>query len=254
MQHCCIWEDCKLIAKMRYLCNMKIEMLPVEGLVEYARNARIHSEAEIAELVDLIREFGWTQPVLFDGRGIVAGHRRKAAAMRIYAGGELIRTPSGEALPVGTVPCLDVSGWTDAQRRAAILADNKSALNGGWDLEMLAEELRQIGEMDFDLSKTGFSGVEIDALVQGVFEDLPAMSFSGEAVSRPAYSDAVEDADDDDSFDENPKGHGSANYEDPGVEDKSQYGVIVICDGEMHQIEVFEKLQDMGYKIKVVVT
>jgi len=180
---------------------MKIEMLPVEGLVEYARNARIHSEAEIAELVELIREFGFTQPVQFDENGLVAGHRRKLAVRHIYAGGELIRWPSGEEIPSGCIPAINVTGWTPAQRQAAILADNKSALNGGWDLEMLAEELRQIGEMDFDLSKTGFSGVEIDALVQGVFEDLPAMSFSGEAVSRPAYSDAVEDADDDDDLD-----------------------------------------------------
>jgi len=127
--------------------------------------------------------------VQFDENGLVAGHRRKLAVRQIYAGGELIRWPSGEEIPSGCIPAINVTGWTPAQRQAAILADNKSALNGGWDLEMLAEELRQIGEMDFDLSKTGFSGVEIDALVQGVFEDLPAMSFSGELVqdSKQAY-------------------------------------------------------------------
>jgi DNA modification methylase len=87
------------------------------------------------------------------------------------------------------VPGVDVSGWTPAQRQAAILADNKSALNGGWDLEMLKKELDEIGKMDFDLSKTGFSNAEIDALLTGAFEDLPAMSFSGELVqdSKQAY-------------------------------------------------------------------
>jgi hypothetical protein len=158
---------------MRYICNMELHMKKLADLAEYEFNARTHSEAEIDELVGLIREFGWTQPILFDSRGIVAGHRRKAAAARIYAGGEVIRWPNGEQLPVGCVPGVDVSGWTPAQRQAAILADNKSALNGGWDLEMLKKELDEIGKMDFDLSKTGFSNAEIDALLTGAFEDLP---------------------------------------------------------------------------------
>lgn len=141
----------------------------VGELVPYAANARTHSAAQIDEIARSIREFGWTNPVLIDAVGIVAGHGRVMAASQIYAEeGALIRLPDGTALPVGTVPTLDCTGWTEAQRRAYILADNQIALNAGWDEALLAQEMGALRDMGFDLSLVGFSDARLDALVQAV--------------------------------------------------------------------------------------
>ena len=100
---------------------MKIEQLPTDSLIPYARNTRTHSEAQVTQIAGSIREFGFTNPVLIDGQnGIIAGHGRVLAAQK---------------LKLGTVPCIRLSYLTDTQRRAYIIADNKLALNAGWDEE-----------------------------------------------------------------------------------------------------------------------
>jgi DNA modification methylase len=126
---------------------MKIEKLPTDTLIPYARNTRTHSEAQVAQIAGSIREFGFTNPVLIDGEnGIIAGHGRVLAAQK---------------LKLGTVPCIRLSHLTETQKRAYIIADNKLALNAGWDEEMLALELGELKDEDFDLSLIGFDDLEL---------------------------------------------------------------------------------------------
>lgn len=94
---------------------------PVGALIPYARNARTHSEEQVAQIAASIREWGWTNPVLIDeDAGVIAGHGRLMAARK---------------LGITEVPCIVARGWTDAQKRAYVLADNQLALNAGWDMD-----------------------------------------------------------------------------------------------------------------------
>lgn len=125
-------------------------MRKVSDLIPYARNSRTHSDEQVAQIAASIREFGWTNPVLIDGEnGIIAGHGRVLAARK---------------LGFTEAPCIELSGLTDAQKRAYIIADNKLALNAGWDDEMLRVEFSELGELGYDLALTGFSDDEIAAL------------------------------------------------------------------------------------------
>lgn len=130
----------------------QIVMRSVAGLIPYARNARTHSDAQVAQIAASIKEFGWTNPVLVDGEsGIIAGHGRVMAA---------------RLLGLEEVPCLELRHLSETQKRAYILADNKLALNAGWDAELLALELSELQELDFPVELTGFSIEEIED-VQG---------------------------------------------------------------------------------------
>jgi DNA modification methylase len=130
---------------------MKIEQLPTADLIPYARNTRIHSPEQVAQIAGSIREFGFTNPILIDGEnGIIAGHGRVMAAQK---------------LGLEKVPCIRLAHLTDTQRRAYIIADNKLALNAGWDEEMLALELGDLGDLDFDLSLIGFDEAELGDLM-----------------------------------------------------------------------------------------
>jgi len=131
--------------------SSRIEHWPTAKLVPYARNARTHSEAQIAQIAASIVEFGFTNPILIGSDGvIVAGHGRLAAAQKL--GLEL-------------VPVVVLDHLTPTQRRAYVLADNRLALDAGWDNEMLALELAELHEAGFDLALTGFEGAEIKALL-----------------------------------------------------------------------------------------
>lgn len=146
--------------------KIAVELRPVADLVPYARNARKHSEAAVARLVSIIGEVGWTSPILLDDDGIVAGHKRRLAALSIYQAGGKIRLPGGQELPAGVVPTLDVTGWTEAQRRAYILADNQTTLESEWDGDMLRLELSWLeGSGEVDMALTGFDG---DALARAL--------------------------------------------------------------------------------------
>lgn len=126
-------------------------LLPLADLVPYARNARTHSREQVEQIVASIREFGWTNPVLVDAAGgIVAGHGRVLAAQR---------------MGMAAVPCLVLDHLTDAQRRAYVLADNRLALNAGWDEQLLARELAALDESGYGLEVIGFSSAEIDRLL-----------------------------------------------------------------------------------------
>jgi ParB-like chromosome segregation protein Spo0J len=128
----------------------KIVLRSVESLIPYARNARTHSDAQVAQIAGSIREFGFTNPVLVDGEsGIVAGHGRVLAARK---------------LGLTEVPCIEIAYLTEAQRRAYIIADNKLALNAGWDEDLLKLELADLKAAGFDLGLTGFGELELAAL------------------------------------------------------------------------------------------
>jgi len=118
--------------------KQQIEYVKTSKLVPYARNSRTHSDEQVAQICASIKEFGFTNPVLIDGEGvIIAGHGRTMAAQR---------------LDMKEVPCLRLGHLTDAQKKAYVIADNKLALNAGWDDEMLAIELKELNAEDFDLS------------------------------------------------------------------------------------------------------
>jgi len=120
-------------------------------LIPYAKNSRTHSEAQVAQVAASIKEFGFTNPVLIDtDNSIIAGHGRVQAA---------------RLLGMDKVPCIVLSNLTDIQKQAYIIADNKLALNAGWDDQLLSLELQELQEMDFDLSLIGFDQKEIDALL-----------------------------------------------------------------------------------------
>lgn len=129
----------------------KVERRQVGKLIPYARNARTHSDEQVAQIAASIREWGWTTPVLVDeDGGLIAGHGRVLAARK---------------LGLTDIPVMVASGWSEAQKRAYIIADNKLALNAGWDMDLLKGELTDLKIGDFDLALMGFSADELAALL-----------------------------------------------------------------------------------------
>jgi DNA modification methylase len=129
----------------------QVHLVSVETLVPYVNNARTHSDEQVAQIAASIKEFGWTSPLLVDGEnGILAGHGRLAAARK---------------LGITEVPVIELSHLSAQQRKAYILADNRLALNAGWDEELLKLELSALAELDFDLDLIGFTDKELDALL-----------------------------------------------------------------------------------------
>lgn len=131
-----------------------------DALIPYVNNSRTHTENQITQIASSIREFGFTNPILLDGDdGIIAGHGRLAAAQK---------------LGLKEVPTIDLSHLTPAQRKTYIIADNKLALNAGWDEELLKLELEDLG--DGELAFTGFSAEELNLLFNGWNSDIERMS------------------------------------------------------------------------------
>jgi DNA modification methylase len=135
----------------RVLRDLVVERWPIDRLIPYARNARTHSDEQVAQVAASIIEFGWTNPILVGGDGvIIAGHARLAAARK---------------LKMADVPVIVLDDLTPAQRRALVLADNRLAMNAGWDEEMLRVELASLKEENFDLDIVGFTDEEIEDLL-----------------------------------------------------------------------------------------
>lgn len=135
-----------------------VERWSTERLIPFARNARTHSDAQVSQIASSIREWGWTNPVLVAEDGtIIAGHGRVLAARKL-------RIPD--------VPVMVAAGWTEAQRRAYTIADNKLTLNGGWDEELLGLEIGELEVLGFDLDLIGFSDDERAALAARVTDGL----------------------------------------------------------------------------------
>src|SRR5215470_2187428 len=138
---------------------MAIEPMPVAMLRPYPGNARTHSKKQIRQIADSIRRFGFTNPVLIgDDGSIIAGHGRVEAA---------------KLIGLDSVPTVRLAHLNAAQRRAYVLADNKLALNAGWDRELLAIELQGLVDIDFDVEVTGFSLAEVDLVLDEAREASP---------------------------------------------------------------------------------
>lgn len=147
----------------------KIHLLAASLLTPYSNNARTHSPEQVRQIKASMLEWGWTNPILADfskSYEVIAGHGRLMAALELYKEGHVIKTPSGQNIPANHVPVIDCTGWSDEQRKAYVLADNKLALNAGWDLEMLKHELLDLRELDYDLGLTGFLPTELDDLLE----------------------------------------------------------------------------------------
>jgi ParB-like chromosome segregation protein Spo0J len=125
---------------------MQIKEIEVSKLIPYANNSRTHDDAQVAQLAASIKEFGFRNPILVDGVGIIAGHGRLMAARK---------------LGLDKVPTIDCSDMTETKKKAYIIADNKLALNSGWDSELLKLEITDLQNTDFDLTKLGFSEMEL---------------------------------------------------------------------------------------------
>ena len=186
------------------MAKTQIETVSVDSLIPYARNSRTHSENQIAQIAASIKEFGFTNPVLIDSDdGIIAGHGRVLAARK---------------LGMQKVPCLRLAHLTVAQRQAYVIADNKLALNAGWDDELLAIELHELNAADFDMALIGFDPGELSAAM-GLDEELD----------------------------------GEAPKVDAGIDYKEKFAIIVDCADEAEQQATFERLDGMGFSCKVLV-
>jgi ParB-like chromosome segregation protein Spo0J len=142
----------------------RIEMWPLDRLVPYERNSRLHSPEQIAQVAASIAEFGFVNPVLVDSNdGIIAGHGRLAAA---------------KELGLSELPVVVLDHLSDRQRRAYVIADNKLALNASWDVDMLAMEVDALRDEDFNLDLLGFSEDELKGLAAEVdeLEEMPELA------------------------------------------------------------------------------
>jgi ParB-like chromosome segregation protein Spo0J len=177
----------------------KVERRPISELIPYARNSRTHSDTQVAQIAASIREWGWTMPILVDEDGnVIAGHGRIMAAQK---------------LGIADVPCMTATGWSEAKRRAYVIADNKLALNAGWDDDVLKLELQDVDALGFDLTLTGFEPDEIGGL-------------------------DVDDADND-ALPDQKKLH-------------STFEVAVECKDEAEQEAVFNLLTQKGYTCRIL--
>ena len=138
---------------------MKRHQRKVNELIPYINNSRTHSDAQIGQIAASIREFGWTNPILIDGEnGIIAGHGRLKAAM---------------LLGMEEVPVIELSHLSETQKKAYIIADNKLAMNAGWDMELLKLEISELEDKDFNLDLLGFdpSELQLDEPDYSVLDD-----------------------------------------------------------------------------------
>ena len=170
----------------------------VDSLIPYARNSRTHSDAQVDKIAASIKEFGFLNPVIVDGdNGIIAGHGRILAAKKLC---------------MDEVPTVEASHLTDAQRRAYVIADNRLALDAGWDDEMLRVEFEELEEMGFDLNLTGFDVNELATLFDNATQEEPIIKDNDYAES---------------------------------------FSIIVECKDENEQEKIFNKLDSEGYKCRV---
>lgn len=178
--------------------QLKIIYKKTEDLIPYARNSRTHNESQIAQIAASIKEFGWTNPILLDGEnGIIAGHGRVLAAQKL-----------GET----KVPTIELAHLTDTQKRAYIIADNKLALNSGWDNEMLLLEIETLQEAGYGIDVLGFDDKELKALIGN-----------------------LDDADD---------------VKEPS--DESRNLLMIECEGERELEKLFAEMQERGFECKIL--
>lgn len=129
-------------------------VVSIDDLIPYALNSRTHSDAQVTQIAASIKEFGFLNPIIVDGdNGIIAGHGRVMAAKK---------------LGMTELPVVEADHLTDAQRKAYVIADNRLALNAGWDTEILSTEIQDLHDLSFDLELLGFDTKELDELLHGI--------------------------------------------------------------------------------------
>ena len=176
---------------------MQIEQIDVGDLIPYINNSRTHSDEQVMQVASSMKEFGFTNPILIDGDGgIIAGHGRLMAAKK---------------LGLDEVPCIRLGYLSEAQRKAYVIADNKLALNSGWDNDLLKIELMQLDSIDFDLNLTGFDLSELANIFDPVTEEIE--------LKEQTYSET--------------------------------FNIIIECDDEQNQESIYNELQEKGYKCQV---
>ena len=137
--------------------TLEIEYRQIDDLIPYVNNSRTHSDEQVTQVASSIKEFGFTNPILVDDQGgIIAGHGRLMAARK---------------LGMDEVPTIVLGGLSDAQRKAYVIADNKLALNSGWDEDLLKIEIEELGMLDFDLGLLGFDDGELDSILGEIEPD-----------------------------------------------------------------------------------
>lgn len=145
------------------MADLQVTYRDINGLIPYVNNSRTHSDEQVKQVAASIREFGFTNPVLIDENStVIAGHGRIMAA---------------NLLGLAKVPTITLAGLTDAQKKAYVIADNKLALNAGWDEELLKVELQGLRDLDFDLDLLGF---DIDELGAMLASDAAAITGAGD--------------------------------------------------------------------------
>ena len=145
---------------------MQVQQYKVEDLIPYANNSRTHSDAQVAQIAASIKEFGWTNPILVDGKkGIIAGHGRLLAARK---------------LEMSEVPVIELNHLTPTQKKALIIADNKLALNADWEQELLKIEIQALSDDDFDITLLGFDEIELGKMFDEMDEedDIKAQNYN----------------------------------------------------------------------------
>lgn len=176
---------------------LKINYRGTADLIPYVNNSRTHSEQQVQQVASSIKEFGFTNPILIDeSDGIIAGHGRLLAA---------------QLLNLDTVPTITLSGLSEAQRKAYVIADNKLALNADWDYEALKLEMLDIAD-DIDLTLLGFDDDELASIIDGL-EEVEA------EIAEEDY--------------------------------KEVFNIIVSCKDENHQEKVYNQLLEKGYECQV---
>src|SRR5436309_14770123 len=160
-------------ADARSDARLRLEHWPIERLVPSPRNARTHSEAQVAEIAGSIRAFGFTNPILVGDDGdVIAGHGRLGAA---------------RLLGLTEVPVVPLRGLSEVQRRQLMLADNRIALNAGWDAEMISLELKELSVLGADLAALGFTAEELAAALNpgdaGLTDENEIPALAGTAVT-----------------------------------------------------------------------
>lgn len=181
------------------MSKIKIEYKKRESLIPYANNSRTHSEGQVKQIAASIKEFGFTNPILIDEKsGIIAGHGRLQAA---------------EVLNLDEVPTITLKGLTDAQRRAYVIADNKLALNAGWDEELLGLELINLDGEGFNLDVMGFEEKELQKLFLDSIDEIEEIN---------------------------------------NVFDENEFLVIIECKNELEQEQVFKIAQEKEWSCKLM--
>ncbi|WOL24327.1 DNA methyltransferase [Yersinia phage fHe-Yen8-01] len=144
----------------------QIRLVDIDTLVPYLKNSRYHSPAHVQQVATSMITFGWTNPMLIDDAGIVAGHGRQLSAMSLYQKGVQLSFPDGTPIPIGKVPVIDCTGWDEARRKAYIIADNQLGLASEWNMDALRDEMKDLDNYDFNLEIIGFTPDQLDEIMK----------------------------------------------------------------------------------------